>query len=73
VGVLACGHGYTHEDFTKNQPSDQKIEALIGLQYRRFRFDRYNLQSQISMYPEPVRCRSPTHNNKNDVLHQTGQ
>jgi putative salt-induced outer membrane protein YdiY len=51
--VLAwlAGTVYTHEDFTKNQPSDQNVEALIGLQYRLFRFDRYSLQSQVLVYP----------------------
>jgi hypothetical protein len=51
--VLAwlAGTVYTHENFIKNQPSDQNIEALIGLQYRLFRFDRYSLQSQILVYP----------------------
>jgi putative salt-induced outer membrane protein YdiY len=43
---------YTHENFESNdQPGDQNVEALLGLQYQMFRFDRYNLQSQLLIYP----------------------
>lgn len=44
---------YTHESFTSisGQPSDQNVEALLGLQYQLLRFDRYNLQSQLFVFP----------------------
>jgi len=44
---------YAHENFTAtaNQPADQNIEALLGLAYQRFHFDRYSLQSQLLVYP----------------------
>ncbi|MGB8989642.1 MAG: DUF481 domain-containing protein, partial [Candidatus Sulfotelmatobacter sp.] len=43
---------YTHEDFASTgQPGDQNVEALLGLQYEMFHFDRYNLQSQVLVYP----------------------
>jgi hypothetical protein len=46
------GGVYTHENFESNdQPGDQNVEALLGLQYQMFRFDRYNLQSQLLIYP----------------------
>ena len=39
---------YTHENFeSSDQSADQNVEALLGLQYLMFRFDRYNLQSQV--------------------------
>ncbi len=51
LGWLA-GVVYTHEDFESNdQPGGQNAEALLGLQYQLFRFDRYNLQSQLFIYP----------------------
>ncbi len=46
------GAVYTHEDFaTGSQSNSQNFEALLGLQYQMFRFDRYNLQSQLLVYP----------------------
>jgi putative salt-induced outer membrane protein YdiY len=43
---------YTHENFdSADQPADQNMEALLGLQYQMFHFDRYNLQSQVLVYP----------------------
>jgi putative salt-induced outer membrane protein YdiY len=47
-----AGVVYTHENFqTSDQPGDQNMEALLGLQYQMFHFDRYNLQSQVLVYP----------------------
>jgi len=47
-----AGAVYTHEDFqSTDQPAAENIEALLGLQYQMFRFDRYNLQSQLLVYP----------------------
>jgi putative salt-induced outer membrane protein YdiY len=47
------GAVYTHENFQSatSQPVDQNIEALVGAQYQTYQFDRYNLQSQILVYP----------------------
>jgi len=45
-----AGTVYTHEDFV-GHPSDENIEGLLGLQYQLFHFDRYNLQSQLLVYP----------------------
>ena len=46
------GAVYTHENFgSGGQPSAQNVEALLGVQYEMFRFDRYNLQSQVLVYP----------------------
>ncbi len=45
-----AGTVYTHEDFVGHS-SDENIEGLLGLQYQLFRFDRYNLQSQLLGYP----------------------
>jgi putative salt-induced outer membrane protein YdiY len=43
---------YTNENFANNdQPAGQNLEALVGMQYQMFRFDRYNLQSQVLVYP----------------------
>jgi len=43
---------YTHENFeSSDQPADQNVEALLGLQYQMFRFARYSLQSQLLIYP----------------------
>jgi putative salt-induced outer membrane protein YdiY len=43
---------YTHENFASGgQPTSQNAEALLGLQYQTFRFARYNLQSQLLVYP----------------------
>jgi len=43
---------YTHENFASaDQPASQNAEALLGLQYEMFHFDRYNLQSQVLIYP----------------------
>jgi len=44
------GTVYTHEDFV-GHPSDENIEGLLGLQYQLFHFDRYNLQSQVLVFP----------------------
>jgi hypothetical protein len=50
--ALLGGVVYTHETFqAANQPSDQNVEALLGLQYQLFRFDRYSMQSQLLVYP----------------------
>jgi hypothetical protein len=51
--LWVAGSVYTHEDFasTANQPNDQNIEALLGIQYQLLRFDRYNLQSQLFVFP----------------------
>lgn len=52
VVALIAGAVYTHETFTApTQPSSQNIEALLGATYQLFRFDRYNLQSQVLVYP----------------------
>jgi putative salt-induced outer membrane protein YdiY len=46
------GAVYTHENFaTGSQSNSQNVEALLGLQYQMFRFDRYSLQSQLLVYP----------------------
>ncbi len=45
-----AGTVYTHEDFV-GHTSDENIEGLLGLQYQLFHFDRYNLQSQLLVYP----------------------
>jgi putative salt-induced outer membrane protein YdiY len=43
---------YTHENFaTSDQSPNQNVEALLGLQYQMFHFDRYNLDSQVLVYP----------------------
>ncbi|MFZ1009427.1 MAG: DUF481 domain-containing protein [Candidatus Sulfotelmatobacter sp.] len=43
---------YTHENFeSSDQPADQNMEALLGLQYQMFHFDRYSLASQVLVYP----------------------
>jgi putative salt-induced outer membrane protein YdiY len=43
---------YSNEHFAnRNQPAAQNVEALLGLQYQMFRFDRYSLQSQLLVYP----------------------
>ena len=43
---------YTHENFASSgQPAGENVEALLGLQYEMFHFDRYNLQSQLLVYP----------------------
>src|SRR5271168_676899 len=43
---------YTHEKFASaDQSAGQNVEALLGLQYQMFHFDRYNLQSQVLIYP----------------------
>ncbi len=55
---------YTHENFeSSDQTADQNIEALLGLQYQIFHFDRYNLESQLLVYPgltDAPRIRSTT-------------
>jgi len=47
------GTVYTHENFQSatGQPIDNNVEALIGAQYQTYQFDRYNMQSQILVYP----------------------
>jgi putative salt-induced outer membrane protein YdiY len=50
--VWIGGAVYTHENFVSGgQPAQQNVEALLGLQYQLFRFDRYGLQSQLLVYP----------------------
>jgi len=51
--VWLAGAAYTHElfDSTTSQPAEQNLEALLGVQYQLFRFDRYSLQSQLLVYP----------------------
>ena len=51
--LWVAGAVYTHESFvpTSGQPNDQNIEGLVGLQYQLLRFDRYNLQSQLFVFP----------------------
>jgi putative salt-induced outer membrane protein YdiY len=48
-----AGTVYTHENFSveSNRPPDQNIEALLGMQYGLFHFDRFQLQSQLLVYP----------------------
>jgi Protein of unknown function, DUF481 len=62
--VWLAGVVYAHESFqAANQPSDQNVEALLGLQYQLFRFDRYSMQSQLLVYPglsDAGRIRSTT-------------
>ena len=61
--VWLAGSVYTHENFQAGQPSDQNLEALLGLQYQLFRFDRYSMQSQLLVYPglsDAGRIRSTT-------------
>ena len=47
------GTVFTHENFQSatSQPVKDNIEALIGAQYQTYQFDRYNLQSQVLVYP----------------------
>jgi hypothetical protein len=50
--VWLGGVVYTHENFASSgQPAGENVEALLGLQYEMFHFDRYNLQSQLLVYP----------------------
>jgi putative salt-induced outer membrane protein YdiY len=51
--LWVAGAVYTHETFVSglDQPSDQNIEALLGVKYQLLRFDRYNLQSQLFVFP----------------------
>ncbi len=50
--ALLGGVVYTHENFeSSDQSADQNVEALLGVQYEMFHFDRYNLQSQVLIYP----------------------
>ena len=50
-GVL--GLVYAHETFesTLSKPTQQNIEALLGLRYQLFRFSRYSLFSQLLGFP----------------------
>lgn len=51
-GLRGAGSVYTHENFqSTDQNPDQNVEALFGLQYQLFRFDRYSMQSQLLVYP----------------------
>jgi putative salt-induced outer membrane protein YdiY len=47
------GAVYTHETFRSGAtgPTQQNVEALIGVKYQLFRFTRYILQSQAFVYP----------------------
>jgi hypothetical protein len=47
------GAVYTDEEFesTAGQPTQQNMEALLGAEYKLYRFDRYTLQSQLLVYP----------------------
>jgi putative salt-induced outer membrane protein YdiY len=47
------GAVYTHESFqsTAANPTQQNIEALLGVQYQLFQFSRYSLLSQLSLFP----------------------
>jgi putative salt-induced outer membrane protein YdiY len=47
------GPVYTRETFVTRtrEPTDQNIEALLGAQYQLLRFSRYNLQSQLFVFP----------------------
>jgi putative salt-induced outer membrane protein YdiY len=62
--VWLGGAVYTHENFQGGgQPAEGNVEALLGLEYEMFRFDRYNLQSQLLVYPgltDPGRIRTTT-------------
>lgn len=51
--ALLGGAVYTHETFTSSttQPSQQNVEGLAGFAYQLFHFDRYNLQSQLMVFP----------------------
>ena len=59
-----AGAVYTHETFqSSDQTTDQNVEALLGLQYQMFRFDRYSMDSQLLVYPglsDAGRIRSTT-------------
>jgi len=47
-----AGAVYTREDFESGrQPAGHNVEALLGFQYQMFRFSRYNLDSQLMVYP----------------------
>jgi len=47
------GFVYSHESFdtTAGQPSDQNMEAVLGLQYSYVRFNLGELDSQLRVYP----------------------
>jgi len=47
------GTVYTHENFGTGsiRPVDHNVEALLGTQYQWFHFDRYQMQSQLLVYP----------------------
>jgi putative salt-induced outer membrane protein YdiY len=47
------GSVYTHENFSSaaSRPSDQNIEALAGIYYQQFHFDRYSINAQLLVYP----------------------
>ena len=47
------GAAYAHETFVSSaaRPSDQNVEALVGSQYQLLQFNRYNLQSELLVYP----------------------
>jgi len=46
-----AGAVYTHEGYISDTSSTQNAEGLFGVTYQLFRFDRYNLQSQLFVYP----------------------
>jgi Protein of unknown function, DUF481 len=47
------GAAYIHENYFPSaaQSADQHVVALIGAEYQLFHFTRYNLQSQVFVYP----------------------
>jgi len=60
-----AGTVFTHENFDPitGQSPTQNAEALLGMQYQLFHFDRYSLQSQLLVYPglsDAGRVRSTT-------------
>jgi putative salt-induced outer membrane protein YdiY len=47
------GAVFTNESYQSvtSHPNDQNVEALLGVTYETYRFDRYDLQSQVFVYP----------------------
>jgi hypothetical protein len=47
------GAVYTHESFTSttSSPTQQNLEALLGMKYQLFSFSRYSLLSQLYVFP----------------------
>jgi putative salt-induced outer membrane protein YdiY len=63
-----AGVVYTHESFdtTASQPSDQNVEAVLGVQYYLFRFNFGDATSQLLIFPgltDSGRVRTTTNNN----------